>query len=118
WKTGPEYQILNNEVHRDGQNPLTQASACYAIYAPTKDMCKPVGEWNTTKIVCNGHRVEHWLNGEKVVDYELFSDDWERRVADSKFSKFPHYGRMPTGHINLQDHGDPVWYRNIKIRRL
>jgi hypothetical protein len=118
WKTGPEYQILNNDVHPDGQNPKTQASANYALHAPTKDMCKPVGEWNHSKILVDGNHVEHWLNGEKVVEYELFSDDWEKRVAESKFSKFPRYGREPEGHLALQDHNDPVWYRNIKVRPL
>jgi len=118
WKTGPEYQILNNDVHRDGGNPLTRAGSCYALYAPTKEMCKPVGEWNTAKIVARGNHIEHWLNGEKIVSYEKYSDDWEKRVAESKFSKFPKYGRTVRGHINLQDHSDPVWYRNIKIRPL
>ena len=66
----------------------------------------------------NGARVEHWLNGEKVVEYELWSDDWKERVAKSKFAAMPAYGQSKTGHIALQDHGDPVWFRGIKIRRL
>jgi len=118
FKTGPEYQILNNDVHPDGKNPLTRASANYGLHAPAKDMCKPVGDWNHTRILVDGTRVEHWLNGEKVLEYELFSDDWETRVAESKFSQWPRYGREPKGHIALQDHQDPVWYRNIKIRPL
>lgn len=118
WKTGPEYQILNNDVHKDGQNPLTRAGSNYALYPPSKDMTKPVGEWNQTRIVKNGNQVEHWLNGEKIVEYELYSDDWEKRVAESKFSKFANFGRVKKGHIALQDHNDPVWYRNIMIKPL
>ena len=116
--TGPEYQILNNEVHRDGQKPKTAAGANYALHAPTKDMTKPVGEWNHTRIKVDGARVEHWMNGEKIVEYELWSDDWKQRVADSKFAAWPGYGQNKVGHVVLQDHGDPVWYRNIKIRPL
>ena len=118
FKTGPEYQILNNQVHPDGRNPLTCAGANYALHAPTKDVCKPVGEWNHTRIVVDGNHVEHWLNGEKVVEYDLFSEDWEKRVAGAKFADWPRYGREPKGHIALQDHQDPVWYRNIKLQRL
>lgn len=113
--TGPEYQILNNDVHPDGDNPLTMASSNYGLHAPTKDMTKPVGEWNHARILVEGNHVEHWLNGEKVVEYELMSDDWEQRVANSKFSQWPNYGRVPEGHLALQDHNDPVWYRNIKV---
>ncbi len=116
--TGPEYQILNNDVHPDGQKPKTSAGANYALHAPTKDMTRPVGEWNHTIIKADGPHVEHWMNGEKIVAYELWSEEWEKLVADSKFSKWPGYGRNKAGHICLQDHSDPVWYRNIRIRKL
>lgn len=118
WKTGPEMQILNNDVHRDGQNPLTRAGSNYALHAPAKEVVKPVGQWNHVRILVKGSNVELWLNGEKVVEYEIGSEDWNRRVAESKFSKFPKYGLVESGHIALQDHGDPVWFRNIKIRPL
>jgi hypothetical protein len=118
FKTGPEYQILNNAVHPNGKNPKTSAGANYALHAPTRDMTKPVGEWNHTVIKAVGPRVEHWLNGEKVVEYELWSDQWEQLVAESKFAQWPTYGRNKAGHICLQDHQDPVWFRNIKIRPL
>lgn len=116
--TGPEYQILNNDKHPNGSDPLKQAGANYGLHAPCCDMTRPEGEWNHARIrVINTH-VQHWLNGEKIVEYQLFSDDWERRVADSKFAQWPKYGRVPEGHLALQDHNDPVWYRNIKVRPL
>jgi len=118
WHTGPEMQILNDAVHKDGQTPETRAGSNYALHAPAKDVCKPAGQWNHVRILADGPHVEYWLNGEQVVEYEVGSDDWQRRVAASKFAKFPHYGRLPTGHIALQDHNDPVWFRNIKIRPL
>ena len=114
----PEYQVLHNQKHADGRNPKTSAASNYALHAPTKDLTKPVGEWNQAKIVVNGNHVEHWLNGEKVVEYELASDEWKSLVAGSKFKDMPNYGKSPKGHIALQDHGDRVEYRNIKIRSM
>ncbi len=118
FETGPEYQILDNAKHSDGKNPKTSAASCYAVYAPTKDVTRPVGEWNQGRIVVNGNHVEHWLNGEKVVEYDFGSDDWKQRVAKSKFAKMDDYGKEKTGHIDLQWHGDEVAYRNIKIKVL
>ena len=77
WQTGPEYQLLDNAKHHDGKNPLTSAGSAYAIYAPSKDATRPVGQWNETRLIVKGPHVEHWLNGEKVVDYELGSEDWQ-----------------------------------------
>jgi hypothetical protein len=116
WQTGPEYQLLDNAKHPDGKNPLTSAGSAYAVYAPVKDVIRPVGEWNQTRLLVNGNHVEHWLNGVKVVEYELGSDDWQKRVQASKFNKFPRYGRETKGHIDLQDHGNEIAFRNIKIR--
>jgi hypothetical protein len=79
---------------------------------------KPAGEWNTARIVARGTHVEHWLNGRKLLEYEQGSPEWEERVRQSKFATMPEYGRQLRGHIALQDHGDRVWYRNIRIRRL
>src|SRR5262245_36321496 len=116
--TGPEYQILDNKKHPDGRSKLTSAASCYALYAPTEDATKPVGEWNQGRIVVNGNKVEHWLNGKKVVAYELGSDDWNTRVGKSKFNAWKKFGTMKKGKIDLQDHGDEVAYRSIKIRVL
>jgi hypothetical protein len=118
WATGPEMQVLDNAGHKDGQTPATSAGSAYALYGPAKDVTKPIGEWNAVRLLVRGAHVEHWLNGVKVVEYELWSPDWEARVKASKFATMPGYGRAKRGHIALQDHGDPVWYRNIRIRPL
>jgi Domain of Unknown Function (DUF1080) len=118
WWTGPEMQVLDNEGHPDGKDPLTSAGSTYALYAPVRDVTRPVGEWNEVRIVAKGAHVEHWLNGVKVVEYELWSPDWESRVRATKFGSLPQYGRALRGHIVLQDHGDAVWYRNIRIQLL
>ena len=116
--TGPEYQILDNAKHPDGRKKETSAASCYGLYAPSEDVTTPVGEWNLARIVVKGDRVEHWLNGKKVVEYEFGSDDWNKRVAASKFKEFKKFGLVKKGEIDLQDHGDDVSYRNIKIRTL
>jgi hypothetical protein len=118
WQTGPEMQVLDNVKHRDGQNATTSAGACYALYPPSKDVTRPAGEWNRARLVVNGGQVEHWLNGQKIVEYEKGSEDWNARVAASKFKGFPNFGKPTKGHIDLQDHGDRVEFRNIKIRVL
>lgn len=114
----PEMQVLDDAAHPDGQNPLTSAGAVYGLYPAPRGLVNPAGEWNQVRIVVRGSRIEHWLNGEKIADYELGSEEWQRRVADSKFSEGPEYGSADSGHIGLQDHGDPVWYRNIRLRPL
>ena len=116
WQSGPEYQILDNAGHKDGATPETSTASDYALHAPAKDVSKKAGEWNQSRIVLAGNRVEHWLNGEKVVEYEIGSADWVERVKKSKFAKYPKFGLAASGHIALQDHGDMVAYRNIKIR--
>ncbi len=118
WESAPEMQVLDNAGHVDGGNPLTSAGANYALHAPIRDVTRPVGEWNQARLVVRGSHVEHWLNGAKVVEYELWTDDWKALVAGSKFSEMPDYGLARVGHVVLQDHDDPVWYRNIKIRPL
>ena len=118
WQTGPEYQILHNAGHRDGKNPITSAASNYAVNPPSRDVTKPVGEWNEGRLVARGNVIEHWLNGVKVVEYEIGSADWEARVKASKFAKLKDYGRIKRGYIALQDHGDVVAYRNVKIRPL
>jgi hypothetical protein len=116
WHIAPEMQVLDNKGHRDGWDPKTSAGSNYALHAPVRDVTKTLGEWNAVRLIVKGNHVEHWLNGVKLLEYELLSKDWLARVAASKFIEHPGYGRAKRGHIGLQDHGDPVWYRNIKIR--
>jgi hypothetical protein len=118
YMTGPEYQVLDNAKHPDGKNPKTSAGSIYAVYAPAKDVSKPAGEWNSSRIVANGRKIEHWLNGEKTAEAEIGSEDWAKRIADSKWKTAKKYGLETKGHIDLQDHGDKVEYKNIKIREI
>lgn len=116
--SGPEMQVLDDAGHPDGKSRLTAAGSCYGIYPSPAGVVKPAGEWNRVRLVLRGNHVEHWLNGVKVVEYELGSPDWEARVKASKFAAHVHYGHNVSGYIGLQDHGDRVAYRNIKIRVL
>ena len=116
--TAPEMQVLDDARHPDGKSRLTAAGSDYGLYPSPAGVVKPAGEWNAVRIVVNGNHVEHWLNGVKVVEYELGSADWEVKVKASKFAPHVHYGRNATGYIGLQDHGDRVAYRNIRIRVL
>lgn len=112
----PEYQVLDDAVHPDGRSPLTSTGSNYALNAVPRGIVKPAGEWNTGRILVQGNHVEHWLNGEKVVVYELASPEWTEAVANSKFVEWPEYGKAAEGHIGIQDHGSRVAFRNIKIR--
>ena len=118
YETGPEMQVLDDARHADGKSRLTSAGACYGLYPSPEGVVHPAGEWNQVRIVVRDTHVEHWLNGVKVVEYELLSPDWEAKVKASKFVQWPGYGRAATGYIALQDHGDRVEYRSIRIREL
>ena len=118
WHSATEYQILDNKGHADGKKPETSAASAYALYAPTKDMTKTPGEWNLGKIVMKGTHVQHWLNGVKVVEIDTASPGFAALVEKSKFKPYPQFAKPARGHIALQDHGDKVSYRNIKIRPL
>jgi hypothetical protein len=117
--SAPEYQLLDNARHPDAKNgPSHQCGSDYDLIAFSKDVCKPAGEWNSSRIVIRGPHVEHWLNGEKIVEYELWSDAWKQLVAKSKFAKWPDYGMAKTGYIGLQEHGFKIEFKNIKIKVL
>jgi 3-keto-disaccharide hydrolase len=116
--SGPEMQVLDDAGHPDGKSRLTAAGSCYGIYPSPAGVVKPAGQWNRVRLVVRGNHVEHWLNGVKVVEYELGSPDWDARVMKSKFAPHVHYGRNTSGYIGLQDHGDWVAFRDIKIRVL
>jgi len=116
WESGPEMQILDNDAHPDGRNPLTSAGSNYALDAPPRDLTRPVGMWNEARLFVKGAKVEHWLNGEIIVEYELWTDAWKSAVKASKFAGMPNYGVPKSGRIALQDHGDRVAFRNVKVR--
>jgi len=117
--SGPEYQLLDNIKASDNKTPLTRAGAAYGLYPAPDGHVKPVGEWNQTRIVVKDAHVEHWLNGFKLLEYELWSPDWEAKVKASKFGEWANYGRAKKGHIALQgDHNGALAFRNIRIREL
>jgi hypothetical protein len=119
YTSGPEYQVLDDARHPDGRNRLTSAGSLFGLYAPPEGIVKPAGEWNDARIIVRGAHVEHWLNGVKVVEYELWSPEWRAKVQASKFSQWPEYGLAHRGHIALQgDHDGAVAYRSIRIRPL
>jgi len=118
WLTGPEYQILDDAGHGDGRNPKTAAASLYALIAAEPKTLKALGEWNSGRILLVGDHLEHWLNGVKVVACELHGDLWKELVAGSKFKDMEGFGDEPAGRIALQDHGDDVWYRALRIRDL
>jgi len=116
--SGPEYQIIDDIGYPGELKETNKAGGVYDMYIAKNKTVKPVGEWNTTKIVVNGNHVEHWLNGSKVLEYELGSADWKKRKAASKWNDAKGYGAAKKGHIDLQDHGNEAWFRNIIIRTL
>lgn len=119
YKTGPEYQILEDGNHGDGKNAKTSAGALYALIACNeKKALKPVGEWNTSRIVFDDNKVQHYLNGQLVVEYVWGSDEIKALIAKSKFKNWKEFMTKDKGHIAFQYHNDDVWYRNIRIKDL
>jgi hypothetical protein len=118
FQTGPEYQILDNLNAEDRHQPNHLAGSLYDIAAPLTDLTKPVGQWNRTRIVVRGWKIEHWLNGQKIVDVDLASAEGKALIAKSKFADSSQFASFWQGRIALQDHGDLVSFRRIKIRDL
>ena len=117
--TAPEYQLLDDANAPDGKSRLTSAAANYALYPAPAGVVKAADQWNSSRIVARGAHVEHWLNGQKVVEYEAGSPDWEAKVKASKFATWPKYGRISKGHIGIQgDHAGELALRNMRIRAL
>ena len=116
--SAPEYQLLDDANAPDGRSRLTAAASAYALYAAPEGVVLPFDHWNKTRVVVKGMHVEHWLNGRKVVEYELQSPDWKSRVAASKFAAYPDYGLAKSGLIGLQgDHPGALAIRHIRIRK-
>lgn len=113
WKTGPEIQILDKAA----PDP-NKAGWLYALYPSAVDACHPTGDWNHIRFVTKNGKCEHWLNGVKYLEYQIGSEDWKAKVAASKFAQFPDFAANARGRICLQDHGNPVWFKNIRIRPL
>src|SRR6266700_2418851 len=117
--SAPEYQLLDDIKADDNKTRLTCAGAAYALYPSPAGHLKPVGQWNRTRIVAKGPHVEHWLNGVKLLEYELWNPDWEAKVKSSKFAAYPNFGRAKKGHIALQgDHSGTLAFRNIRVREI
>ena len=118
WETGPEMQILDNNGHPDAKIIKHRAGDLYDLISCSTETVKPYGEWNLAKIKCSNGKLDLYLNGENVVTTTLWDENWKKMVAGSKFRNMPGFGTYKKGHIGLQDHGNEVCFRNIKIRKL
>ena len=118
WMTGPEMQVLDNACHPDAKFETHRAGDLYDMISTKFITVNPAGEWNQARLVVNNGKVEHWLNGHKLVEFEMFTEEWKKMIANSKFKEWKGFGTGRKGHISLQDHGDRVWYKNIKVREL
>lgn len=118
WHTGPEMQVLDNARHGDAKIIKHRAGDLYDLITSSPETVKQAGEWNHVEIISNRGSLEFQLNGTKILTTTLWDDNWRKLLAESKFNKWADFGTFKTGRIALQDHGDPVWYRNIKIKKL
>jgi hypothetical protein len=118
WQSGPEMQLLDDAHHADAQIPETTAGALYGLMAPGQKVLRPIGHFNTARVVVCDSRVEHWLNEALVLAYDLTSATFATAVGRSKFRDFPGFAREERGHVALQHHGDDVWFRHLRIRPL
>jgi hypothetical protein len=118
YQSGPEYQLIDDENFPEKLEDWQKTGANYAMGAPLVNAAKPVGEWNHTRIVVNKGHVEHWLNGQKTADYQIGSPEWKKAKAEGKWKDTKPYGETKKGHIDLQDHGSEVWFKNVKIKQL
>jgi hypothetical protein len=118
WHTGPEMQVLDNACHPDAKIIKHRAGDLYDLISSSTEVAKPAGEWNQVRIISNNANYEFYLNGTKIVSFTMHTPEWDRLVAGSKFKDMPAFGKATKGHIALQDHGDRVWFRNIRIKEL
>ena len=118
WQTAPEMQVLDDSAHPDGKRAVTSAGSLYDLISPMEKSLKPVGEFNEARIKVKNNQVEHWQNGKKILAYEYGSNTINELIAKSKFKSMPLFAKANSGHVGLQHHGEEVWYRNIRIRKL
>jgi len=118
WETGPEMQVLDNSCHPDARFVTHKAGDLYDMIECKYPSVKPAGEWNEARIISNKGKMEFWLNGINIVSFTMHDENWNNMVAKSKFKDMPDFGKATSGHISLQDHGDKVWFRNLKIKEL
>ncbi|WP_206022236.1 DUF1080 domain-containing protein [Pseudoflavitalea sp. G-6-1-2] len=118
WHTGPEMQVLDNAGHPDSKINKHRAGDLYDLISSSPETVRPAGEWNQVEIISKDGKLEFMLNGTKVLSTTMWDDQWKQLIAGSKFKSMPDFGTYKKGRFGLQDHGDPVWYRNIKIKKL
>jgi hypothetical protein len=118
WETGPEMQVLDNAKHPDAKVPKHRAGDLYDILACTKETVKPALEWNAAEIKCVNGKLDFWLNGENVVSTTMWDDNWKQMLKTTKWATRPDFSTYKKGRIALQDHGNNVWFRNIKAKKL
>jgi hypothetical protein len=118
YHTGPEMQVLDNNGHPDAKIPKHRAGDLYDLISCSKETVKPALQWHQVDIKSVNGKLDFWLNGENVVSTQLWDDNWKKMVANSKFKQWPDFGTFKKGKICLQDHGNKVWFRNIKIKKL
>lgn len=118
YHTGPEMQVLDNTCHPDAKIHMHRAGDLYDMIPCSEETVKPAGVWNTSRIRTENGQTTFWLNGTKVVEFTMFDEQWKEMVANSKFKQWPGFGTFREGHLCIQDHGDPVQFRNIKIKEL
>lgn len=118
YESGPEIQLLDDDAHADGKSELTSAGALYGLYPATEKKLLGPGKWNKSRIIVEGEKVTHYLNGVKVFEAVSGSEDWNQRLANSKFKDWKNFNKAEEGHIAFQNHGDPVKFRDIRIKRL
>ena len=118
YESGPEYQLIDDEGYHDKLEDWQKSGSDYAMHPPAKLAAKPQGQYNHTRIVVNGAHVEHWLNNQKVADFEMWTPEWNELKAKGKWKDVAAYGMSKKGYISLQDHGGGTWFKNIKLRIL
>lgn len=118
YESGPEYQLIDDYTWPDPLEDWQKSGANYAMHTASKQVVHPANEYNHSRLRVDHGHVTHWLNGEKIVEYDLWTPEWEAMVQEGKWKDYPAYGRARKGHIALQDHGNKIWFKNIKLKQL